>query len=480
MEPTRRAYGVAALGGGLALLAVLLRRPLLLIGVAGLGAWLLGTQWAFIRAVTHTTDHLAVDLTLPRNHVTVDDSITVVATVSGEVPSSVLLTVEVATPVAVAGPAAADRTLERTATTANDDISFTLTATTVGRHQFPQPRVTLEDTAGLFQTTIEIGDTPELTVEPRQADDVHVGEGGEQLGAFGSFRVEQYGEGLDPAHVREYVPGDPADRIDWNATARLDEPHVLDFEVDTDRRTMLVVDHRPSVGEGETGARKLDYLRQVALAFLRVAHQQNQAIGLLAVGDAGITTRIQPSTGEQHYTRLRDALLTLETVDSDTPDSHAKDDPQNRRPAEASHIASTLQADDSRFGQALYPFFADAEPYVQRLEDQPLYHTVRTEITSMQGTTVTMLLTDDTHPSELREALDAGTLRENRVAAFLTPSALFEPDTLTDLSQAYERYTDFEAFRADLASRPQVEAYEVAPESRVEAVLTTRHRGETR
>lgn len=478
MDFTRRAYGVAALGGGLALVAVVLASPLLLVGAAGVGGWLLSQQWQFVRATTRTAEELTVAVSLTREYVTVDESLTVVTTVTSASPTPLSVTVETVPPVAVAGPEAAARTVELDAGTTAAETSFSVTAPTAGQHQFRAPRITMTDAAGLFRTTLQRGDDPTLTVEPDRTDDVHVGEGGEQLGAFGAFRADQYGEGIDPAYLREYIPGDPADRIDWNATARLGEPHVLEFEVDTDRRTVLVVDHRSSLGEGPNGERKLDYLRQVALAFVAAARQRNQAVGLLTVGDNGITSRLQPTTGERHYANLRQTLLELDTTESAQTDSQTRTEPDSLRPVQATRAADTLEGDDSPFARSLRPFFADTDPYIQRLEQQPLYQTVRTESSRLQGTLVTMILTDDDRPGELREAVDAGTRGTNRVATFITPAALFEPDGFTDLDRAYERYTEFETFRTDLAGRPQVEAYEVGPESRVEALLSARQRGE--
>ena len=42
----------------------------------------------------------------------------------------------------------------------------------------------------------------------------------------GDYRSSQYGDGVELAQVRPYVPGDDVRRMEWNVTARTGEPHV--------------------------------------------------------------------------------------------------------------------------------------------------------------------------------------------------------------------------------------------------------------
>ncbi|WP_340099013.1 DUF58 domain-containing protein [Salinibaculum salinum] len=482
MELTRQGYGIVILAAGLALLAVTLSSQLLLGGTAGLIVWLLAKQWQFVRAVTQTTAGLTIDYTIARDNVTVEESTGVSVVVACDVPTTLSMAVQTTPPLGTTGPSASGRTVTLDPDSTSGETSYTVTAPTAGQHRFEPAAVTIEDQAGFFQTSLNVGDGPTLTAEPRQPDDLHVGEGGEQLGAFGAFRADQHGEGVDPAELREYVPGDSADRIDWNATARLGDPHVLEFEVDTDRRTVLVVDHRSSVDTGPVGERAFDYLRQAALAFLAAASRRDQATGLLTVGDDGITNRFRPATGENHYARIRQTLFSLEPGNArqarlQTPTGATV---QRRSPATATNNTALLADDNSAFARSLRPFFADIDPYVRRIEERPLYETIRTEIAQMQGTVVTMLLTDDDQPTEIREAIDVATRGENRVATFLAPSVLFEQGGFTDLSAAYDRYVTFETFRRELAGLPRAEAYEVAPEARIEALLAAPRGGQQR
>jgi hypothetical protein len=115
------------------------------------------------------------------------------------------------------------------------------------------------------------------------------------------------------------------------------------------------------------------------------------------------------------------------------------------------------------------------DPYVLRLRDDPLVGTIR-HIRKQVGTEgVLVIVTSDDDPTTLREAVTTAIRGGGRVVVFLTPRCLFEPTGLTDLDAAYERYREFEQLRRDLDTHPRVTALEIAPESRLDAVLAHHH-----
>ena len=73
----------------------------------------------------------------------------------------------------------------------------------------------------------------------------------------GDFRSNLLGSGSELAMIRPYVPGDDVRRIDWNVTARTNEPHV---RVDLAERvlvTWLALDTSPSMHFGTADRRAL-------------------------------------------------------------------------------------------------------------------------------------------------------------------------------------------------------------------------------
>src|ERR1700710_3206119 len=69
----------------------------------------------------------------------------------------------------------------------------------------------------------------------------------------GAYRTPYRGSGLDFAGLREYVEEDDARHIDWNATARLNEPQVRQFTEDRDLTVWLLLDPPGPLAPGGPG-----------------------------------------------------------------------------------------------------------------------------------------------------------------------------------------------------------------------------------
>ncbi|WP_255170529.1 DUF58 domain-containing protein [Natrononativus amylolyticus] len=465
MHVTRRVWAVGGLAAFLAALSVALARPAPLAGTALLGAWLLGRQYLFVREVGRTVDALSVAQVPAQTGVRTGADAPVTLSATLEFPAGVALSLEAGLPTATS---ADDLSVRIDPGESGGEETVDVRWPVAGTHRF-EP-TTLRVTDGLFAETLPVGTAPTVTVEPRSPRTLHVGAGGERLAtAYGEHGGGQLGSGIDPSEVREYVPGDTADRIDWKATARLGSPHVREHEPDTDRRTLLVVDHRASLVAGEPGETKLEYLREVALSIAGTARTLGDPLGLLAVDDEGVTTRLEPSTAPDRYTAVRRRLLDLEATAATTPST----DP-NREPSAATvrRSLAALEDDADPFAATLRPFYAGHRTYRERLETNPLYGALRTTLTGRRGTVWTVLCTDDTRPDELRETVDVARSGGGSVLVLLAPSVLYEPGELADLEGAYDRYLAFEERRRELARLPRVTALEVGPGDRLSTVLT--------
>lgn len=474
MRVTRRFWATIGLGGFLAVGAMVVAQPILLVGAAGIGAFILAQQAAFARTVHQLSDNLTIVQSVSPTTVVASSDVDVVLEVSSPSPSPVELSISTTPPLA-----AADSGEQRTVQLAvNDDTarqSFQLQWPVAGKYEFTQATVTASDRAGFFETTFSKGSTPTVTVKPRQPRDIHIGLGGSQVAApFGPQQTNDRGSGFDPAEIREYVPGDPARQIDWKATARMDSPHVRTFEAETDLMTTLLIDHRSSMAMGDHGETKLDYARQVALGFIADAQQTDSPCGLTAITDGGLTVQMPPEARKEYYERLRNALHAIKPVDEDATMTHTPESTASQTvstPDQARKRAFRLQDESSHFATHLRPFFDSTTQYIHRINEEPLYHTIRTQPPRDPETNIAVLLTDDSNRVELREAVKLARQQYTQVLVFLTPTVLFEPGTLTDLSTAYTRYLDFESFRRDLMQTRDVTAFEVGPQDRLNAVL---------
>jgi uncharacterized protein (DUF58 family) len=473
MHVTRRYWTAVTLATLLAVAAVLLVQPLLVVGAAGIGAWLLVHQALFVRTVTRTNNGLSVTQSVTREQVIVDDEVTV--TFDTELSRAVAGRVEVAAtlPLGAESPSESGRQVDIEADGKDGGTTFTVGWPMAGRFEFGQPTVTVTDELGLFESTFPAeASKPLVTVIPRRPRDVHVGEGGEKVAtAFGDHKTGDFGLGLDPGEIREYVPGDTLRQIDWKATARSTVPHVREFEEETDRRMAVLFDHRASMATGVTGETELEYARQVALAFVEYARSEREPLGLYTIGNEGITVRYRPTAEAESYSKIQTALYDLTPMDSSRSSSEQRRE-EAAEPRDIRRNADRLQDDDSPFGTNLRTFFATAETYVQHIADDPLYNTVRTQLAEIEGTVTAVVVTDDRNRAEVREAVTLAGRHCGEVVVLLAPRVLFEQGGLTDMEAAYDQYTDFEEFRRDLAQMDGVAAFEIAPGDRLDALLT--------
>lgn len=468
MRPTRRLAGVGGLVVVLALLAVVAAQPLFLGGAVLVGAWLLGETARFARDLKRTVDALSVEQSPVRTDSQATDATPVTLVATLERPSPLSLSIDAGLPTGATAEEPLSVTVESGETVADRtvDVSWPV----VGSHRFDEATVTATD--GRFRETVSVGDRPEITVEAPTPRSIHVGTGGDRLPtAFGDHEADRTGSGLEPAELREYAPGDTVRRIDWKATARLGTPHVREFEAETDRQTLLVVDHRATLSVGPPGRTKLDYLREVALATVASARRADDPLAFLAVGDGGVTDRQGIHSAAADHRTLRRRLLELEPTPVDDAAPGAHDAPRRTTAADVTRHLVALEGDGDAFARTLEPFLAARRPYLDRIESEPLYAAVRSAIARQRGFVWTALFTDDARPAELRETVSLARANGNEVAVFLAPTVLYEPGGLADVDRAYDRYVDVERLRRDLARMDRVTALEVGPGDRLATVL---------
>jgi uncharacterized protein (DUF58 family) len=469
MRFTRRFWSVSGVGLALAVYGVVIAEPVLVIGAGAIGAWLLIAQYRFLSQVTAVRPNLTVQIRPEQDRVTARETTQILFTASVAVATDLSMHVTATTPVGV------DGTLSSLTLDADGNSETTQRATVswpvAGEFAFERPRVTFLDGFGLFRQTLTHGDSPTVVVEPRVPRDIHVGKGGEALvSGFGDHETDQTGSGLKPAEIRQYLPGDPVRQIDWKATARLAEPHVREFEVQTDWETRLFVDHRQSMDEGPDGERKLDYARQLLLALLTHARRLGDPVGCYTIGEEGVTAQFEPAATSDQLRQLRSHIVGLSPIGPTTTGSGVVS------PATVRERTDRLGGDDSAFGETLRPFFDNQTQYVSRVASQPLFEAIRQAEVDQIGTGLSVIVTDDHNQAETREAVKIARQTGGHVSVYLTPTILYEEGALRDLATAYEQYVAFESFRRDLDSIERVSAFEVGPGDRVSAILTAGRR----
>jgi uncharacterized protein (DUF58 family) len=124
----------------------------------------------------------------------------------------------------------------------------------------------------------------------------------------GGYRTPRRGSGLDLHGLRPYAEGDDARHIDWNSTARLDEPQIREFNEDRELTTWLVLDRSASMVVGGPGREKQDVLAELALILARVLGRNGNRVGAIlydgALPDTGTARIVRPGTGRGHALRI--------------------------------------------------------------------------------------------------------------------------------------------------------------------------------
>src|ERR1700689_2627367 len=82
----------------------------------------------------------------------------------------------------------------------------------------------------------------------------------------GGYRTAHRGAGTDLVGLREYAEGDDARHIDWNVSARLNEPQLRVFTEDRELTVGLVLDRSASMTVGVPGRGQAEALGEPAPA----------------------------------------------------------------------------------------------------------------------------------------------------------------------------------------------------------------------
>ncbi len=119
----------------------------------------------------------------------------------------------------------------------------------------------------------------------------------------GGYRTAHRGPGTDLAGLRAYVEGDDARHIDWNVTARLNEPQLRVFNEDRELTVWLVLDRSASMTVGAPGRGKHDVLSELAVVLARMFSRGGNQVGALLYDNGAVRT-VPPGSGRRHVLHI--------------------------------------------------------------------------------------------------------------------------------------------------------------------------------
>ena len=455
------------------LVGVVARRPIFVIAAAGTATLAITRYIIATRHIVRSHDEVEIEQRLRRPQAIRDRPVThtVNATREAPHPYDIHVTVDM--------PPGFDKTetelcLPSGETHAGTEVE--LTASTVGEHTIAAPTVTVEPLAGVRTASFSRGESITLRSLPSEPSDVRIRRGGERSNAaFGIQGGGDYGTGLDPAELREYNLSDPLRHIDWNTTARQNEPFVREFEPETDADFMLCLYHGEAMDRGIPGQTMLDYAKEVGLGIAALSESEADPTGLCHVDGEGTLGYRPPTTQAGGYRYIRDVMSSLgPNAHTDPP---ALDVPDRVLDATDRDIRLQRLKNETTFGQILRRFYQARMHYRAVNQANPLVSAVEYIASARTDETHLCLITGDHDRAGLYAAAQLADQRFGAVSLFVAPAILYDPAALATPTEAYTEYQAFETFRRKLERLSDVRAFEVAPGDRLESLLTIEQSG---
>lgn len=114
----------------------------------------------------------------------------------------------------------------------------------------------------------------------------------------GEYHSAFKGRGMAFSEVRNYHFGDEVRTIDWNVTARFNDPFVKVFEEERELTVMLLIDCSGSFNYGSTDKSKRDLIAEVVAILAFSALSNNDKVGAILFSDK-VEKYIAPQKGKK-------------------------------------------------------------------------------------------------------------------------------------------------------------------------------------
>ena len=133
----------------------------------------------------------------------------------------------------------------------------------------------------------------------------------------GEYHTSFKGRGMTFSEVRQYQYGDDVRAIDWNVTARYNEPYIKVFEEERELTMMLMVDCSGSESFGTQNQLKSEVVTEIAATLAFSSTNNNDKVGLILFSDE-IELFIPPKKGKSHVLRIIRELIEFQSKSKKT------------------------------------------------------------------------------------------------------------------------------------------------------------------
>ncbi|MFA5928783.1 MAG: DUF58 domain-containing protein, partial [Candidatus Margulisiibacteriota bacterium] len=127
----------------------------------------------------------------------------------------------------------------------------------------------------------------------------------------GEYNSAFKGSGVEFEEVRPYIDGDDVRAIDWNVTAKLNQPFVKIFREERELSIFLLIDRSASMQFGSTAETKKELLLKISALLSLVSMKNNDRVGLILFTDK-VEKVILPKKGRKHVLRIIEEIMAFE------------------------------------------------------------------------------------------------------------------------------------------------------------------------
>lgn len=272
----------------------------------------------------------------------------------------------------------------------------------------------------------------------------------------GDYRTLFRGFGLDLADLREYQLHDDVRYIDWNVTARLQTPHVREFQEDREVAAWFVLDLSGSVDFGSRKVRKRELSAELVAVLARLFTRYGNRVG--AILHTHHTNEMIPArNGRRHVLHVLDRMQRMETAptgkETDLAELLASAHPMIKRRSVVFVVSDFISKPG--WGRQLALLARRHEVVAVRLYDPMELELPNLGLVVMQDAETGDQIFVDTHDRRFRQRFaDAAKKREESLRAGLAEAGVDCLELTTDepLDQALLRFTQLRKRRSQLAS----------------------------
>ncbi len=272
----------------------------------------------------------------------------------------------------------------------------------------------------------------------------------------GDYRTLFRGFGLDLADLREYQLHDDVRYIDWNVTARLQTPHVREFQEDREVAAWFVLDLSGSVDFGSRKVRKRELSAELVAVLARLFTRYGNRVG--AILHTHHTNEMIPArSGRRHVLHVLDRMQRMEVApagkETDLAELLASAHPMIKRRSVVFVVSDFISKPG--WGRQLALLARRHEVVAVRLYDPMELELPNLGLVVMQDAETGDQIFVDTHDRRFRQRFaDAAKKREETLRAGLAEAGVDCLELATDepLDQALLRFTQLRKRRSQLAS----------------------------